>query len=162
MKRRHATILVAVVGVFVFVAIVGVSLGAWLFASAFDRDTADEPAAAASFEEIRQRFARTGPVLHVVEHEKAILSRQPPAEAPARRLERLEVMVWDPDDKGLSRVTLPFWLLRLKTGPIDMSSTVMLNHHPIDLTVEQIERYGPALLLDHQAQDGDRLLIWTE
>lgn len=162
MKRTHATILTAVIGVLAFLAIVGVSLGAWFFASAFEQETADEPAAAASFEGIRQRFAGSEPVLDVVEHEKAVLRRQPPAEPSTRRLERLQVMAWDPDDQGLSRVTLPFWLLRLKRGPIEMSSKVMVNQHQIDLTVEQVERYGPTLLLDHQAKGGDRLLIWTE
>jgi hypothetical protein len=162
MKRTHATILMAVIGVLAFVAIVGVSLGAWLFASAFERETADEPAAAASFDDVRQRFAGSNPVLSVVEDDKAVLTRQPPAEAPARPLERLQLMVWDPEDAGLSRVTLPFWLLRLKKGPLDVSSKVMVDHHQINLTVEQIERYGPALLLDHRARDGDRLLVWTE
>ena len=162
MKRTHATILTAVIGVLLFLAIVGVSLGAWFFASAFERDTADEPVATASFDDIRRRFAGTEPVLDVVEHDKAVLKRQAPAEAPARPLEQLQVMVWDPDDKGLSRVTLPFWLLRLKTGPIELSSKVLVDEHHINLTVEQIERYGPALLLDHQSRGGDRLLIWTE
>jgi len=162
MKRTHATILMAVIGVLAFVAIVGVSLGAWFFASAFERDTADEPAATASFDDIRQRFAGTEPVLDLAEDQTAVVRREPPAEAPAGRLERLQLMVWDPEDGGLSRVTLPFWLLRLKKGPLDVSSKVMLNNHQVQLTVEQIERYGPALLLDHRARDGDRLLVWTE
>ena len=71
-------------------------------------------------------------------------------------------MVWDPDDDRMSHVTLPFWLLRLKAGPLDISSKVMIDHHHIDMTVEQIERYGPALLVDHEGRGGDRLLLWTE
>lgn len=31
-----------------------------------------------------------------------------------------------------------------------------------DITVEEIERYGPALLVDHESPRGDRLLIWTD
>jgi hypothetical protein len=162
MKRRRATLLMAVIGVLGFLAIMGVSLGAWFFAAAFERETADAPAAMASFDEVRQRFGGTAPVLDVVEDGKAVLRRLPPAEAPVRPLERLQVLVWDREDGGLSRVTLPFWLVRLKTGPIDLSSTVMVNHHQIDLTVEQIERYGPTLLLDHEPRSGDRLLVWTE
>ncbi len=162
MKRKHATILMAVVGVLAFVGIVGVSLGAWLFASAFEHETADEPAATLSFDDVRKRFAGQDPVLDIIGDETAVVRRTPPAGPPPGRLERLQLMVWDPDDDGLSRVTLPFWLLRLKAGPLDVSSKVMIDHHHIDMTVEQIERYGPTLLVDHEGRGGDRLLIWTE
>ena len=50
MKRSHATILMAAVGVLAFLGIVGLSLGAWLFASVFEHETADEPAATFSFD----------------------------------------------------------------------------------------------------------------
>jgi hypothetical protein len=157
MKRAHATILMAIVGVLAFLAIVGLSLGAWAFAYVFDRETANEMAATVSFAEVRQRFAGAEPVLDVAD-EWAVIRRDPPAGRPDRPLERLLVMVWDPDDENLARVTLPFWLLRLKKGPLDLA----INRQDIDLTVEQIERYGPTLLVDHVERGGDRLLIWTE
>ena len=160
MKRSHATILMAVVGVLAFLAIVGLSLGAWVFASVFDRETANEVVATASFAGVRQRFAGAEPVLDVAD-ERAVIRRNPPAARPDRPLERLHVMAWDPDDENLARVTLPFWLLRLKKGPLDLSSRAT-DHRDIDLTVEQIERYGPTLLVDHQGRGGHRLLIWTE
>jgi len=162
MKRSHATILMTVVGVLAFVGIVGLSLGAWFFASVFESDTADEPAATRSFDDVRRRFAGSQPVLAIVNDGEPVVRRQPPAAAPARPLDRLQLLAWDPDDDGLARVTLPFWFLRLKAGPIDFSSHVMVNHHHIDITVEQIERYGPTLLVDHEGRGGDRLLIWTE
>ena len=71
-------------------------------------------------------------------------------------------MAWDPDDRNMVRVTLPFWILRLKSGPLDLSQKVMVNHRHGDVTVEQIERYGSTLLVDHQGRGGDRLLVWTE
>jgi hypothetical protein len=38
----------------------------------------------------------------------------------------------------------------------------MINHHHVDVTVEQVERYGPTVLVDHEGAGGDRLLVWTE
>ena len=162
MKRSHATILMTVFGVLVFSCIVGLSLGAWFFASVFESETADEPAAMQSFDDVRRRFAGSQPVLTILNDRDAVVRREPPAAAPPRPLERLQLLAWDPDDDGLARVTVPFWFLRLKAGPIDFSSHVTVNHHQIDITVEQIERYGPALLVDHEGRGGDRLLIWTE
>jgi hypothetical protein len=162
MKRSHATLLITIVGVIAFLAIVGLSLGAWFFATAFEHETAAEPAAIESFDDVRRRFAGDPPVLDILNDREAVVRRKPPPAAPGRPLDRLQVMAWDSDDEGLSRVTLPFWLLRMKAGPLNLSSKMMADHHHIDLTVEQIERYGPALLVDHQGRGGDRLLIWTE
>jgi hypothetical protein len=162
MKRSHATILMAVIGVLVFLGIVGLSLGVWLFASVFDHDTADQQAATASFDEVRRRFADVQPVFRIAGDERPEIRREPPSARPGQPLERLQVLAWDPDDKGLARVTLPFWLLRLKSGPLDISGKVMINHHHVDVTVEQVERYGPTVLVDHEGAGGDRLLVWTE
>jgi hypothetical protein len=162
MKRSHATVLMVLVGVLAFVGIVGLSLGARLFATVFDRATADEPAATASFADVRRRFGGEEPVLEIRDEDRAVLRRAPPGTRPGRPLDRLQVMAWDPDDGSLARVTLPFWILRFKAGPLDLSSRVMVDHHQVDLTVEQIEQYGPTLLVDHEGNGGDRLLIWTE
>ena len=162
MKRSRATILTTVIGVLVFLCIVGLSVGAWFFASVFERDTVDEPAATASFDDVRRRFAGAEPVFGIVGDERAEIRREPPSAAPEKPLERLQVMAWDPDDDGLARVTVPFWILRLKTGPLEISGKVMIDHHHVDMTVEQIERYGPTLLVDHAGRGGDRLLVWTE
>ena len=162
MKRSHATILMTVIGVLVFVGIVGLSLGAWLFVSVFERDTADERAATASFDEIRRRFADMEPVFRMVGDGRAEVGREPPSPARGEPLQQLQVLTWDPDDESLAKVTLPFWILRLKSGPLDLSARVMIDHHHVDVTVEQIERYGPTLLIDHQGRGGDRLLVWTE
>jgi hypothetical protein len=162
MKRSHATILMAVIGVLAFVGIVGLSLGAWFFASVFERAAADELVARASFDDVRGQFAGADPVLAILADERMEVRREPPAAHHDRPLQRLHVMAWDPDDERLSRVALPFWLLRLKAGPLDVSGKVMINHHHVAMTVEQIERYGPTLLVDHQGRSGDRLLIWTE
>ena len=158
MKRRNATILMTVVGGLVFLGIVVLSLGAWFFASAVDSESADEPAATSSFDEVRRRFPGQQPAFDVLDDRKVVVRREPSADARARSVERLQLLAWDPADQDLSRITLPFWLLRMKPE----SAHVTVNHRELDITVEQIERYGPTLLVDHQSQNGDRLLIWTE
>ena len=32
----------------------------------------------------------------------------------------------------------------------------------LHLTAEELERYGPALLVDHKGRDGQRVLVWTQ
>jgi hypothetical protein len=162
MKRTHATILMVVAGLFVCFLIVSVSLGAWFFAYAFERDTPDPATASAALDDVRRRFAGQDSVFEIINEDDARVRRPPPDSRPARQLEHLKLLIWDADEGALTSVTLPFWLLRLKAGPIDLSSHVMVDGHGIDLTVDQVERYGPALLVDHETGRGDRLLIWTE
>jgi hypothetical protein len=32
----------------------------------------------------------------------------------------------------------------------------------LKLTVDDLERFGPILIVDHTGRDGDRVLVWTQ
>jgi hypothetical protein len=58
---------------------------------------------------------------------------------------------------------IPFWLLRLKMR----GTRFDFGGNNVDLaklriTVEDLERYGPTLILDHKEPDGSRVLIWSQ
>ncbi|MGE5816004.1 MAG: hypothetical protein ACM36C_16055, partial [Acidobacteriota bacterium] len=60
-------------------------------------------------------------------------------------------------------VSVPFWLLRMKRGPIDVfSNTAGLRRADLHLTVDDLESLGPQLLIDHRGRHGDRVLVWTQ
>jgi len=159
MKKETARALMIIVGVVILLVIVGLGSAVWLFTQAIDVGAADERGAEAAFQEVRKCFAGVTPILDVKDGEP-VLTRRPPDAAPASRLSTLHVIAWDSDEEGLTRVDLPFWLLRLKSGPIEISSKT--GFEDLNLTVEDLERFGPALLLDHTGRSGDRVLIWTE
>jgi hypothetical protein len=37
-----------------------------------------------------------------------------------------------------------------------------LDLEDMKLTVEDLERYGPTLILDHKERGGDRVLVWSQ
>jgi len=37
-----------------------------------------------------------------------------------------------------------------------------MNLEDLRLRVEDLERYGSALVVDHQSPDGERVLVWSE
>ena len=46
------------------------------------------------------------------------------------------------------------------------NATIDLNGSKMDLedlrlTIHDLERQGPSLIVDHQAPDGDRVLVWS-
>jgi hypothetical protein len=160
-KKETVRTLVIVLGVLILVAIVGLGSAVWLFTRSFDVGTADAATAALRFDDVRSRFAGSAPVLQVRD-EEPVVTRRPPDHKTGPRLTTLRILVWDPEEDKLTRIDLPFWLLRLKSGPIDIASDARMSSSDLGLTVEDLERYGPTLVLDHQGADGDRVLIWTE
>jgi hypothetical protein len=37
-----------------------------------------------------------------------------------------------------------------------------MNKRMMSIRLSEVERFGSALLLDHEMEDGRRLLVWTE
>jgi hypothetical protein len=162
MKKDTVRTIVIVVGLLILLAIVGLGSAAWLFMRSFDVGKADAATAGQQFDRIRGRFAGVRPVLEIRD-EEPVVTRRPPAQGNRTRLTTLHILAWDADDDDFARIDLPFWLLRLKSGPIEIAA----NHRRIrdtelGITVEDLERYGPTLVLDHQGEDGERVLVWTE
>lgn len=162
MKKDTARTLMIVLGVLILLAIVGLGSAVWLFTQSVDLDKADKASAARRLDQVRERFEGVTPVL-IVRDGEAVVSRRPPAQAHGTKLSTLRIVHWDPDDDSYARVDLPFWLLRLKSGPIHIGSRGRRGgEQELGLTVEELERYGPTLVLDHQGADGEHVLIWTE
>jgi hypothetical protein len=61
------------------------------------------------------------------------------------------------------RMNVPFWLLRLKSGPIAFSSyAANFDDERLRLSVEDLERRGPGIVVDFDDPREGRVLIWTE
>ena len=163
MKKKHLTILLVVVGAGMFMAALCIAAVVWFFVSVFDRDAADQTTATRNVTEIRQRFGGVEPVFEIEEEaERVTVNREPPAGASQARLNSLHAFIWNPDNEAVIRMDLPFWLLRLKKGPIHISSSTAPVTRRLNFTVDDVERYGPALLVDFEDDDGERLLLWTD
>jgi hypothetical protein len=73
------------------------------------------------------------------------------------------VLAWNPVSGRVVRVSLPFWLLhigRRKVNIFDDSNGFDVDRLNID--VNELERIGPAFVLDYVTMNGDRVLVWTQ
>jgi hypothetical protein len=162
MKKGTVRTLMIIVGVLFLFAIVGVGSAVWLFMRAVNVASADAKTAERNFDEIRQKFGGVTPVLEIRDDEPTV-ARQPPEQTTGERLTSLRVVAWDDDDERFTQIDVPFWLLRLKKGPIEFSHREeVFGRQRLRLTVEQLERYGPTLVLDHQPRRGGHVIVWTE
>lgn len=116
------------------------------------------------FDNERDRFKAVRPIIEIDAMERPHEPR-PVSEMPTSAIKpaNLYVLAWDPDDGQLARIALPFWVLRLGRQKVDfLKDAHDFNFNRLNLDVRELERIGPALLLDYRRPSGERVLIWTQ
>ena len=161
-------VVVALVGVAVLGLIALVGAGAYFVAREIDTKPASRLSAEQEFEKERTRFGDQKPLIEIDETGHDIKSNFDPSHPAApTRPDVMVVMIWDPQDERIVRVRLPFWLLRLgsrgERGSIQLGSRdSRLTFEHLKISVQDLERLGPALIVDHKSLQGERVLIWTQ
>ena len=162
MQKRHVNIILGVVAGVVVICVVLVAGAAWFAMSAIHREDADEKTALGVFDGARAKFPGAKPLFEVRSDGPALTRTLPASNGGS--LHSLHILSWNADEQALLRADVPFALLRLKEGPIDLADGFAegRSSRRMSIRVSEIERFGPALLLDHQDESGDRLLLWTD
>ena len=153
---------IIVVGILSIVAMAGI--GVYYFSQHIDTETASPASAARQFEQIKAQFTGQKPLIELDERGRYLRShtnRKPPANPTPP--DSIHVMAFDPDDGRIVRVNVPFWLVRMKMSgaTIDLNGNHM-NLEDLKLTVEDLERFGPTLIVDHRNATGERVLVWSQ
>ena len=118
------------------------------------------------FAEARARFAGQRPLIEIRKDDEPIVNRDViPKTMPAAKLETLRVLAYDTRANKLVNVSIPMWLLRM--APSNKFSFMKDNGIDFDsdrvhLTMEDVDRRGPGLLLDQADRRGSQVLVWTE
>ena len=167
--KRKRTWIWVVVGVFafLFVAAIGSSVfvAYWL---GNHMEIVETPVgnATSRFDEVRAKFAGQQPLLEFRDGETRTNVSSNAAAASTVRLTTLHILAFDESEGSEGRmvsVAVPFWLLRLKSGPIAFSSYASgFDDERVRLRVEDIERRGPGIVLDMDRPREGRVLIWAE
>jgi len=150
---------IAALGILGIVAMA--AAGLWFVRSHVDIQTTTTSAATTDFETVRVRFTGQKPLIELDDHGNFVRAN---VERPAgkQRPSSLNVMAFDPDDEKVVRMDIPFWLLRLKSGGSFAVGGGAVDLAKLRLTVEDLERYGPTLIVDHKDRKGSRVLVWSQ
>jgi hypothetical protein len=153
---------IAVVCILGLVAIAGV--GFYFVSQNIETKAASPAKAALEFEAVKAGFAGQKPLIELDKRGQFLKANtNRPVAAQGKTPDHLYLLAFDPDDGRIVRFRVPFWLLRLKAG----NTTIDLNGNRMDLedlrlTVEDLERFGSAMIVDHQTPDGERVLVWSK
>lgn len=151
----------AAVGILFVIAVAGV--GIYYARQHIQASTTTPAAAEQAFNEVRTRFSGHKPLIELDARGnflRANTDRDPPPGA--RRPETLHIMAFDPDDGGLVRMSVPFWLLRMKMNDTIQFGDNRVTLEELKLTIEDLDRLGPSLVLDQANEGGDRVLVWSQ
>jgi hypothetical protein len=153
---------IVVVGILLVIAMAGAGL--YFFSRNISARTVSATTAASEFDAVRARFTGQKALIELDDRGNFLRSNTDrPVPKDSKPPETLYVLAFDPDDGSLVRVTIPFWLLRLKMrgATIDFGDSSM-ELEDLKLTVEDLERFGPTLVLDQLSEGGDRVLVWSQ
>jgi hypothetical protein len=133
--------------------------GLWFVRSHVEVKQTTSAAAASDFESVLGRFSAQKPLIELDDRGDFVHAN---TDRPAGTARPEAVMVFDPEEEKVIRMELPMWLLRLKPD-----RTFNMNGNHVDmaklhLTVEDLDRYGPTLILNHQDQKGAHVVVWTQ
>jgi hypothetical protein len=160
-----------ILGIAALVVIVGVGLvavaGYVIYQQfAFETTTTSASSAEDEFAQVAARFADQKPLLEIRDGEPVLNRQRPKSRGHVEPIEALHIMVWQPDERKLLKLNIPFWLLRMTKGrPIRLSghgSDGESDPIRLHITAEDLERYGPGLVMNHTDTGGDRVLVWAQ
>ena len=152
-----------IVAVGILCVIAMAAVGLWFVRSHVDIRAASTAAVTDEFQTIRARFPNQRPLIELDDHGN-VFHANTDRPAGTQRVQSLNIMAFDPDDEKVVKMDLPFWLVRLKMGGtrFEVGHGNNIDLANLHLTVEDLERYGPTLILDHKKSDGSRVLIWSQ
>lgn len=161
-KKTWIWVIVAGFGLVVFAMAALAGLGLYFVTSHISTARSSDAEALRAFDDVRAQFPDERPLFEIDSrgnpHPTGDLGSLPRSD---RRPEYLWILVWNPDDGRLSKISLPFWVLRLGRQNIDIKHDSGFDLDQLDLDVDQLERVGPKLIFDFRTSDGERVLIWT-
>jgi type II secretory pathway pseudopilin PulG len=165
-RKTWVSVLIASVIIIGILAVAAIGGTVFFIHKHVDTQSTSNENADAQFAEARARFAGQKPLIEIRKDDEPVLHRDViPASLPATKLETLRVLAYDTHDEKLVRVSIPFWLLRMAPT----RHVTFLNDAGIDfdsdrvrLTLDDLERRGPGLILDQADRRGSHVLVWTE
>jgi hypothetical protein len=165
-RKTWVSVLIAsviIVGILAVAAIGGTAY--FIYRHVHAELTANENADA-EFVEARKKFAGQQALIEIRKNDEPVLHREViPESLPAAKLDTLRVLAYDTHEGRLVRVSIPFWLLRLAPSnhmAFLRDTGIDFDSDRVHLTLQDLERRGPGLILDQADRRGSQVLVWTE
>lgn len=148
------------------VALIAVALvalaatGAYFVLRHMEKRAGSETEAVQAIDAVKARFGSRAPLVEIIDPQRADVRINRPVEASAPRVDTIHVINWKSDTGELIRTDVPLWLMRFST--LNIASQLGIAPEKFRLTVGDVERYGPGIVVDYGSQGTFRMLVWVD
>ena len=162
-KRRWIPILLGVMALLGIIAVGAIAFTAMWFRQNMTISRSSEDSAMRQFETVRARFPGQQPLIQLVDGHPQYVAERASQSTTSAPLSSVHVLAYDRDEGNTVTFSLPFWLLRMTSGPIRISAYQQgWDDRGVSFRVEDIEKHGPGIIVDVTERNEGRVLIWAE
>jgi len=162
--------LVRRIGLVVAVAVLGVvGAGTWFVLSHRDAAATSAEFAEVEFSQLRARFSSAQTLLDMTRREAADTAFRADGQTPLRSF---HTVIFDTrGGQRMVRIDVPYWFARrfagrarqfVWLGQLTFLDDTEFDPEPIRLSLDQLERRGPGLVVDYRHPGGGQFISWVE
>ena len=152
-----ATIGAAAVAIACILVLAGT--GAYFVLKNLERQNAPEAAALSEIETIRTRFGSRPPLIEMLDARMANV-RVNRLVGSGARVTTFHAINWTAEEGEIVRMEAPLWLMRFSS--LNLLSQLGIAPARIRLTVQDVERYGPGIVVDYSQPGKIRVFVWVD
>ena len=157
-KWVKVTLSLAAVAALLFTVLAGA--GAYYVFRHLDTRSAAEADTKDDFDAIRTKFKDRAPLVEIRNLASADLVINRAVHPQGKRATTVHVMTWSAEESQFLRTDVPVWLTRFSS--INILSHLGIAPQKFRLTAEDLERYGPGIVVDYKQPGRNQVLIWLE
>lgn len=162
-KRNWVTIVLGVLVLFTMLGVGCVVVTVSWFRQNLKVAEKTEDAVRLDFEAVRAKFPGQQPLIQMVDGRPHYAAERATRDAPVKTPTTLHVIAYNQDEGKVVTFSLPFWLLRLQSGPFRMSAYQQgWDDRGVSFDVKDIEKHGPGIIIDMSEGRQARVIVWAE
>jgi hypothetical protein len=125
-----------------------------------EKKTATDVESQREVDVVRARFSGRTPLIEVIDPRVGDIRINRPQTADGREVSTVHIIAWKAEDREMTRAEVPLWLMQFST--INLLSRLGVAPERVRLTVDDVKRYGPGIVVDYAAPGKDRVLVWVD
>lgn len=169
MKRAKRSFVFSVVSGARVVALIAIGMGFWFFLSHHESSPVSKESAEVEFFQLRSRFSTQQPLIDMRLRRPVDTSMIAESVMP---LHTFHTVIFDTrGSQRLVHITVPYWFARLFAGrdgefkwlgQLTFLDDTEFDSEAIHLSLDQLEQWGPGLVIDYQHGSGGQFISWVE
>ena len=134
--------------------------GAYFVFRNLETHAAGETEALRDFDVIKARFGGRQPLVEIMNPGSGDVRINRAVHPEGRHATTLHVVTWDREEQRVLRSEVPVWLMKFST--LNIASRLGLAPEKFRLTVQDVQDYGPGIVVDYRRPGDKHVLIWTD